>query len=158
MFHLPWHVIYALYAVHYIALRSPSWVPMQELHEAGGIPPRYGSRILHQLARSGVIEGQRGKGYRLVGDPAGRNILRILEECGGMGWAVPAACPMNMPECAARSRCELSNAWRRGVQALVQELASVTLNHLPSQPDGTPCCPLAEARGANGNGSNRGGH
>lgn len=83
-----------------------------ELAEAVGVPANYLSKILHQLARAGVLESERGPtgGFRLAAAPGETTLETVL------GPFIPpldaTQCLLGRPECLDRDPCAAHEHWR----------------------------------------------
>lgn len=87
-------------------------VPAIELAAALHIPANYLSKILHQLAKVGVLSSQRGRtgGFQLARD-AGKislaEVVRPFDEVGAR-----RSCLLGRPACSDRSPCEAHGMWK----------------------------------------------
>lgn len=73
--------VYALQAVLHLAQSGPGEaVPAAAMAEALVIPRNYLAKVLHRLAREGVLASTRGSrgGYRLVEDPGTLTVARVV--------------------------------------------------------------------------------
>ncbi len=111
---------YALRAVLYVARQAPDRpVRVSEAAEALGLPQNYLSKILHELAKSGVLASTRGKhgGFRLR-RPARQLTLRAIvsrfEPVEGR-----RSCLLGQARCSDRHACVVHWRWK----ALSDQLA-----------------------------------
>jgi Rrf2 family protein len=105
---------YALRAVLYIAQHSSAarLIRTDQVAEALGVPRNYLSKILHQLAKQGVLASARGVtgGFRLA-HPAEELVLsRIIEHFDPI---VPQrTCILGRPECSDTNPCPAHGRWK----------------------------------------------
>ncbi len=117
----------------------PSW-RAAELAEALDIPANYLSKILHQLARDGVLVSQRGKtgGFRLA-RPAER--IRLVEVVGPFDEVeTRRGCLLGRSACRDSAPCAAHARWKAVGTALADFYRTTTLASLVS-PDGMPSSP-----------------
>jgi len=72
---------YALRAMIYLARHAYDWpIPGHRIAEQAGIPPRYLSKVLGDLVRSGVLSSSPGKsgGFRLRRSPRKMTLFEVL--------------------------------------------------------------------------------
>lgn len=104
---------YALRAVLYLAERAGvRTVRVGEMAEALGIPRNYLSKILHLLARAGVLASTRGKtgGFQLA-VPAER--LRLHEIIAPFDRIDERRrCLLGRPQCSDRTACLAHTRWK----------------------------------------------
>lgn len=119
------------------------------------IPANYLSKILHQLAREGVLESQRGKtgGFRLA-RPAARirlaDVIRPFDEID-----TRRACLLGRPVCSDAAPCQAHARWKVIGTSLAEFFRHTTLAAMvepaaavrsPSaQTPGEPTTPAARA-------------
>ena len=93
-------------------------------------------KVVHQLARSGVVETVRGKGggLRLALEPAQIRLGRVVRQAEGDGPIVE--CLSGEPaNCRIAQLCRLPGVLVRAFDALYAELDRYTLADLMSQPN-----------------------
>ncbi|MCE9580893.1 MAG: Rrf2 family transcriptional regulator [Planctomycetes bacterium] len=120
---------HALRAISWIA-RVPGNVPVVAADVAAGadVPRGYLSKILGQLARTGVLEARRGLrgGYRLARTPKSIRLLEIIAPFEPLDRE--GACVFgNGRRCNERQSCSLHKNWSRIREALDRFLAKTTL-------------------------------
>jgi Rrf2 family protein len=104
---------YALRAVLYLADRSDSHpASVDEIAEHLGVPRNYLSKILHRLARDGVLTSARGKGggFRLAGDPDRLTLLEVIVPFDEMTGE--RRCLLGRDQCSDRNPCPAHHQWR----------------------------------------------
>lgn len=105
---------YALRAVLYISQHaSPErLVRTDQVAEALGVPRNYLSKILHLLAKQGVLESSRGVqgGFRLASPVDEVVLARIIEQFDPI--APQRTCILGRPECSDSHPCPAHNRWK----------------------------------------------
>lgn len=105
---------YALRAVLYLAERADDGtVRVGEMAQALGIPHNYLSKILHRLARAGVLASTRGKagGFQLA-VPADR--LRLYEIVAPFDRIDERRrCLLGRPRCSDSTACAAHSRWKQ---------------------------------------------
>jgi Rrf2 family protein len=105
---------YALRAVLYLAERADDGtVRVGEMAQALRIPHNYLSKILHRLARAGVLASTRGKtgGFQLA-VPADR--LRLYEIIAPFDRIDERRrCLLGRPQCSDRTACTAHSRWKQ---------------------------------------------
>lgn len=118
-----------------------------DLAAALGIPANYLSKILHQLAREGLLESQRGKagGFRLA-RPASR--IRLAEVVGPFDEVdTRRGCLLGRPVCSDATPCQAHEKWKAIGASLADFFRNTTLAALVSPPAPVRS-PSAGTRGA----------
>ena len=94
------------------------------------IPRNYLSKILHQLARAGILESERGPrgGFRLTVPPEALTLAQIVEsvDSGLLGQR----CLLGRPECTDRDPCPAHGQWKRLAREIESFLTDTTLADL----------------------------
>jgi Rrf2 family protein len=117
---------YALRALLYLAWAGER-VSAQRISAEAHIPRRLLARILATLSREGLVESEQGRnGGSQLARPAGRITLREAVEALEGPFGV-TECIMADRICGAGSPCALHEAWEEGQQAILDYLASQTL-------------------------------
>jgi Rrf2 family protein len=121
---------YALRAVLYLARRQDGRVSAETIAAALGAPANYMSKTLHQLARSGVVDGARGRtgGFRLA-IPADRlTVARVAETFGTP--PTTAVCLLGDRLCNSRRPCAAHERWTEVTSAMRAPLENTTIADL----------------------------
>lgn len=116
---------YALRAMVYLAQHEADWpVTGKQIAKDAGIPPKYLSKVLGDLARAGVLEGTRGKrgGFRLVRSASEVPLLDVLAPFERFGRR---RCPFGNQECGDENPCLAHDQWKR-VQETFQRFLTRT--------------------------------
>lgn len=118
---------YALRAVLYIAQHaSPErLVRTDQVAEALGVPRNYLSKILHQLARQGVLQSSRGVqgGFRLAAPVDELVLARIIEHFDPI--SPQRTCILGRADCNDARPCPAHNRWK-GISQQVRSFFNKT--------------------------------
>jgi Rrf2 family iron-sulfur cluster assembly transcriptional regulator len=105
---------YALRATLYIAQEaSPDHLLRADrVAEALGVPRNYLSKILHVLAKRGILASSKGPlgGFRLAVAPERLSLARIVEAFEPLGPR--RSCVLGRPECSDRNPCPAHGRWK----------------------------------------------
>jgi Rrf2 family nitric oxide-sensitive transcriptional repressor len=127
---------YSLRVLMYLALQDDRLATIQEIATAYDISESHLMKVVHQLARSGVVETVRGKGggLRLALEPAQIRLGRVVRQAEGDGPIVE--CLSGEPaRCRIAPVCRLPGVLVRAFNALYAELDRYTLADLMSEPN-----------------------
>ncbi len=99
-------------AVYLTEHRERGAVIASELATQLAIPSNYLSKILHQLARDGLLISQRGKagGFRLARAPERITLAEVIEGFDPVGER--RRCLLGKTMCSDRSPCAAHERWR----------------------------------------------
>ena len=122
---------YALRAVLHLA-RQPEdrLARVEQVAAALEIPRNYLSKILHGLARAGILESARGKtgGFRL-GIPADRlALIRVVAEFDEVSRR--GQCLLGNPVCSDRTACAAHARWKRTADSVATFFRETTVADL----------------------------
>ena len=126
---------YSMRVLMYLALQDDRLATIQEIARAYDISESHLMKVVHQLARSGVVETVRGKGggLRLALEPAQIRLGRVVRQAEGAGPIVE--CLSGEPSvCRIAPVCRLPGVLMRAFDALYAELDRYTLADLVSEP------------------------
>jgi Rrf2 family protein len=121
---------YALRTVVFLADRSNAPVRIDEIAAELRIPRNYLSKILHRLAREGILTSARGRGggFRLAA-PAGRiSLLRVVERFDHIG--ARRRCLLGQKACSDEHACEAHAAWKEVGTRITAFFAGTTVADL----------------------------
>lgn len=119
---------YALRAVVYLAqCGGDDPVRATRMAAATGIPSNYLSKILHQLARHGVVTSERGRkgGFRLAREPHDVTIASVIEPFGSR--AERRRCLLGRPECSDANPCGAHSGWKVVKERITSFFADTTV-------------------------------
>lgn len=122
---------YALRAAVCLARRyGTGAVRAGDMAEVTGIPRNYLSKILHQLARAGVVTSERGRagGFRLAADPARVSLATILAPFEPQ--VERTRCLLGRPECSDANPCGAHDRWKLIKEATLDFLHGTTLSEV----------------------------
>jgi Rrf2 family protein len=97
--------------VHLARRREQGPVTALDLAEAAEVPANYMGKILHELARRGVLKSARGKrgGFELAVDPDELPLLAIASPFDNLGEG--RRCLLGRAECSDRDPCSAHARW-----------------------------------------------
>ena len=127
---------YTLRVLMFLAVERDRLATIPEIAAAYGISENHLMKVVHQLARSGVIESVRGKGggIRLMRDPAEIRLGQIVRTSEGQSAIVE--CLSDQPEaCKIVPACRLAPILVRAFDALYATLDEYSLADLVNKPD-----------------------
>jgi Rrf2 family protein len=121
---------YALQGLTELARRPEGEVvEAKELARETGAPPSYLAKIMQTLARQGVIDSYRGRGYALPGPPEEislRDVVSAMDGDDGF-WE---GCIFWREECSDANPCPLHFRWRSLRPTFNEGIGGVTLADL----------------------------
>lgn len=130
--------IYGIRAMLALArLPRDEYVGAQRIAAQVDVPQSYLSKLLQTLARSGLVESQRGVtgGFRLARDPASISLYDIIEPLEPVErWS---GCFLGYAECSDEAACPMHDRWKKVQQAYLGMLRRSTLGELTSRPTST---------------------
>lgn len=127
---------YTLRVLMFLAVERDRLATIPEIAAAYSISENHLMKVVHQLARSGVIESVRGKGggIRLMRDPAEIRLGQIVRTSEGPSAIVE--CLSDQPEaCKIVPACRLAPILVRAFDALYETLDEYSLADLVNKPD-----------------------
>ncbi|GAB4062756.1 Rrf2 family transcriptional regulator [Uliginosibacterium sediminicola] len=126
---------YTLRVLMYLALHSERLATIQEIAAAYDISENHLMKVVHHLAKSGVLESLRGKGggIRLALPPEQISIGRVVKEAEGDGPIVE--CFSAQDKCRITPSCKLAGVLAQAFAALYASLDQYTLADMVVQPE-----------------------
>ncbi len=119
---------YALRAIVHLA-RAAGDKPMHanELSEAAQVPRNYMGKILHELARTGILISSRGKhgGFVLAIPPEQLTLGQVVSQFDSM--AGERRCLLGRPECSDTDPCATHDRWREVSRKIDQFFRTTTV-------------------------------
>lgn len=133
---------YALRAAVCLASRyGEGSVRARDMAQTTGIPANYLSKILHQLAKAGVVISERGRtgGFRLAAPPAAVVLASVVAPFEPQ--VQRTRCLLGLPECSDSNPCGAHDKWRAIKEATLQFLEGTTLADVldSGDPDDARC-------------------
>lgn len=126
---------YALRAVLYVAEAAgeEESLPVGAVAEALRIPRNYLSKILHELARAGVLASTRGKhgGFRLGRSPGSITLFDVVSCFDEIG--ATRRCLLGRPQCNDRNPCVVHDRWKDVAQGVASFFRHTTLSEVISE-------------------------
>jgi Rrf2 family protein len=127
---------YALRAVLYIAQHDADGpVRAKVVADSLDVPRNYLSKILHVLAREGILTSTRGGtgGFRLAHDPEELRLDSVVEPFEEIDPA--RTCILGRPECSEGDPCRAHMAWREITERKSAFLRGTTVADLIGVPE-----------------------
>jgi Rrf2 family transcriptional regulator, cysteine metabolism repressor len=131
---LPLTVRYALAAAVCLARQDGQRLSARSVAEKTGIPPAFLAKILRELARAGLIDGERGHhgGYRLA-RPADEVMLgEVVAAVDPSSDLASNVCCMGDRLCDSDQPCAMHSLWSVATAPLRQLVLTVSLARLVS--------------------------
>jgi len=126
---------YALRAVLHVAenAHETESLPVVTVAKALGIPKNYLSKILHELARAGVLASTRGKhgGFRLGRAPSRITLFDVVSCFDEIG--ATRRCLLGRPQCNDRHPCVVHDRWKDVAQEVASFFRHTTLTEVISE-------------------------
>lgn len=105
---------YALQAATYLAehWERDEAIMVREIADSTGIPRNYLSKLLHQLARDGIVVSERGRrgGFRLAKDPAEIPLASVIGPVDP--GAMDQHCLLGRATCSDDDPCAAHPRWK----------------------------------------------
>ena len=123
---------YALRAAVFLAGNRGRPHPAAAIAEAASVPSGYLAKVLHQLARAGVVSSQRGLGggFALRRDPQDVSVLEVVQAVDPIGRI--RSCPLGLPE-HRRALCALHRKLDDAYATIEASLGGTSLAELATQ-------------------------
>ncbi|MCK5489128.1 MAG: Rrf2 family transcriptional regulator [Gemmatimonadetes bacterium] len=119
---------YALRAAVCLARRyGTGTVRARDMAKATGIPANYLSKILHQLAKAGVVASERGRsgGFTLAAPPSTVVLASVVAPFEPQ--VQRTRCLLGLPQCSDSNPCGAHERWRTIKEATLEFLNNTTL-------------------------------
>ncbi len=125
---------YTLRVLIFLALYRDRLATIQEVAEAYDISENHLMKVVHHLAKTGVVESIRGKGGGIrLAIPAGEiRVGRVVREAEGEMPIVE--CFSDNDQCRITPQCKLAGILARAFDALYESLDRYTLEDLVAKP------------------------
>ena len=127
---------YALRAIVDLALNEDGGlVQQEEIARRQDIPSPYLARLMAQLARAGLLRGERGPGggYRLARPASEIRAGDVVRAVEGPIEVVKCVMPGRGKACPRQTICVTQPLWKRVGEAVAEVLDGVTLQDLAEQ-------------------------
>ena len=129
---------YALRAVLYVARHADNGlVRVGDVAQALTIPRNYLSKILHALARAGVLTSTRGKtgGFRLAVSADRLSLGDVVQEFDALEDR--RQCLLGRPACSDRQPCAAHEKWKRTAESVASFFRETTVADLLEETAGS---------------------
>ena len=126
------------YAVRALrCLQEPGGQPVlvEAIAESTGIPRSYLSKLIHKLAKKGLVVARRGHhgGVVLAKASTEISVADLTDAIDGVAWQ--KRCLMGLIGCTAEKPCSVHDFWEETRGMIMLRLRSVTLADLATLPD-----------------------
>jgi Rrf2 family protein len=122
---------YAIRALaHMATLETGDRILARDLAAATGIPRQFLGKILHRLARLGLLESAKGRGggFRFQADPKSLKVADVVSAVEG--GDLTKVCVLGLDECNDRQPCPMHDQWVNFRTALMDRVYSMTVADL----------------------------
>jgi len=118
---------YAIRAMLALTMAPEGLLSSRKIAEEMKIPPRFLPQIMGDLTRAGLVEAHPGRagGYKLSLSPGTVTLLRVIEAIEGDPHR--QICVMRGTACGADGECGVHDVFYAAEGALIEKLASATL-------------------------------
>jgi len=126
---------YNLRVLIYLGLKTDKLTTVQEIAEAYDISENNLRKVVHHLAKAGIIESLRGKGggIRLALPAEQIRVGQVIRAAEGKGPIVE--CFSNHDRCRITPNCKLAGILHRAFEGLYAALDAYTLADLLTEPE-----------------------
>jgi len=106
------------------------WLSVPRISASMQIPKRFLPRVMTDLTRAGLVEGRAGRtgGYRLARPATGISLLDVISAIEPEPDA--RACVLRGGPCGLDGRCSVHDAFTDARDAMLQRLATVSLDEV----------------------------
>ena len=117
-------------AIHLAEHAVDAPIPTGDIASALGVPRNYLSKILHQLARAGVLDSARGPhgGFRLAAPAAEISLAAVVAAVEPQ--RIDRRCLLGRPECSDADPCPAHDSWQSLAEGISDFLRETTLADL----------------------------
>ncbi len=126
---------YALRALLHLA-REDAEHPLRSSHiaDALGVPANYLSKILHSLARDGILISERGPrgGFRLARPAQELSLAEVLGPFDA--HTTRRSCLLGRPECSDETACPVHERWKEVSEPVARFFQDTTLGDMLEGP------------------------
>jgi Rrf2 family protein len=121
---------YALLALGYLERARDRWVLANEIAEHTNVAPPYLSRILHMLAKAGLVKAKRGYrgGFCLARQSTEIAVLDIVSAVEHQPRV--QRCLLGLVECSDHTACPVHLMWKTARSQIEASLACLTLDQV----------------------------
>jgi len=123
---------YALRALSFLTSKEKGSLTMiPEVSEKTGAPAPYIAKIFQSLARSGILESQRGPcgGFAFKRPPETISLFEIIQTIEDVSSLVNQ-CAMGLDACSSANACPLHFVWARTKESILETLKCTSLTQM----------------------------
>ena len=124
---------YALAAMVVLAkLTAEERISAVDLAHRAGVPDAFLAKLLRQLGRHHLVEGQKGHhgGYRLARPPTQIRLLEVLSGLEDHELSTQTECALGARPCNPQHPCALHHRWSAAIQPMTDMLTNMTVAQL----------------------------
>ena len=128
---------YALAAMAVLGkLPNPDRISAMDLANQAGVPDAFLAKLLRQLGRSGLVEGQKGHhgGYRLARDASQIRLIEVLCGLEEGSRAPQMECALGAHPCNHQQFCAFHLQWSAAITPMVEMFNTMTVAELTKNP------------------------
>jgi len=131
---------HALGVLRRLAREPETRIAADALARDTGIPANYLSKILNQLRKRQIVEGEKGwgGGFRLRPEALDRPILDVIEIFDGVEAVTGQNCIFGFAPCNVANPCALHPYWERICSIRDEMLTTMKLRDLVARPEDPP--------------------
>lgn len=140
---------YALRAIVFLANHTTESKTVEVIARETQVPMGYLAKIMHSLAKGGLVESQRGPygGFKLNSDPQTMTVYDVLQSIDPINRITE--CPMRF-EAHGTSLCPLHRSLDNAMAVNETAFKQMTIYQMLNQPDtNRPLCPFPRPRNHN---------
>lgn len=118
---------YAILALGCMKECNGAWILTRDIAKRTGISSTYLSKILHGLAKSGLIDAKRGYrgGFKLSRSASKISLMDVVEAVEGRAWT--GRCLLGLAECSDERSCPAHDFWKSTRIRIESKLRRLTL-------------------------------
>lgn len=124
---------YALAAMVVLGNLPPDGrISAMDLAHQAGVPDAFLAKLLRQLGRRGLVDGQKGHhgGYRLAREAKAIRLMEVLHGLDESDGAVKTECALGARPCNSQTPCRLHNRWTTAIHPMIEMLDQMTVAEL----------------------------
>ena len=118
---------YAIIALGCMEKCNGAWILTRDIAKRTGISSTYLSKVLHGVAKSGLIAAKRGYrgGFKLSRSASKTSLMDVLEAVEGRAWT--GRCLLGLAECSDERSCPAHKFWKTARSRIESQLRRLTL-------------------------------
>lgn len=113
-------------------LREDERISTVDLARQAGVPDAFLAKLLRQLGKHDLLDGQKGHhgGYRLARPPQNIPLMMVLHGLEEGDMPAPTECAMGVRPCNPQKPCLLHHRWSAAIQPMLDMLNTMTVADL----------------------------